>query len=45
MKIVSDAGPLIGLAKINCLYILKTIASEVYIPPMVYRELLGKASR
>jgi predicted nucleic acid-binding protein len=44
MKIVSDTGPLIGLAKINCLYILKEIASAVYIPPMVYRELFGKIS-
>jgi predicted nucleic acid-binding protein len=42
MRIVSDAGPIIGLAKIDCLSILKNIASEVCIPPMVYRELLGK---
>jgi len=44
MKIIADTGPLIGLAKINCLFILKRIASEVHIPPMVYRELLGKIS-
>ncbi|MFH1702710.1 MAG: DUF3368 domain-containing protein [Nitrospirota bacterium] len=42
MKIVSNTGPLIALAKIDCLSILKDIASEVLIPPMVYRELLGK---
>jgi len=42
MKIVSDTGPLIGLAKIDCLSILKDIATEVLIPPMVHRELLGK---
>jgi predicted nucleic acid-binding protein len=42
MRIVSNTGPLIGLAKIDCLSILKQIASEVCIPPMVYRELLGK---
>ena len=42
MRIVSDNGPLIGLAKIDYLSILKQIASEVCIPPMVYRELLGK---
>lgn len=42
MKIVSNTGPIIGLAKIDCLSILKDIASEVLIPPMVYRELLGK---
>lgn len=42
MKIISNTGPLIGLAKIDCLFILKDIASEVLIPPMVHRELLGK---
>lgn len=42
MKIVSNTGPLIGLDKIDCLRILKNIASEVLIPPIVYRELLGK---
>lgn len=42
MKIVSDTGPLIGLAKVDCLSILKNIATEVLIPPMVHRELLGK---
>jgi predicted nucleic acid-binding protein len=34
MKIVCDTGPIIGLAKIDCLYILKEIASEVFIPPI-----------
>lgn len=42
MKIISNTGQLIGLAKIDCLSILKMIASEVLIPPMVHRELLGK---
>lgn len=42
MKIVSNTGPLIGLAKIDRLPILKDIASEIFIPPIVYRELLGK---
>lgn len=42
MKLISDTGPLIGLAKIDCLPILKDIAAEILIPPMVYRELLGK---
>lgn len=41
MKIVSNTGPLIGLAKIDRLSILKDIASEIIIPPMVHRELLG----
>ena len=42
MKIVSNTGPLIGLAKIDRLFILKDTASEVLIPPMVHKELLGK---
>jgi len=36
MKIISNTGPIIGLAKIDRLFILKNIASEVVIPPMVY---------
>lgn len=44
MRIVADTGPLIGLAKIDCLFILDKIAHEVNIPPMVYRELAGKMS-
>ena len=42
MKIVSDTGPLIGLAKISKIHLLRNIAEEVLIPPMVHRELLGK---
>lgn len=42
MKIISNTGPIIGLAKIDQLFLLKKIASEVLIPPMVYREILGK---
>lgn len=42
MKIISNTGPIIGLAKIDSLSILKEIASEVLIPPMVHRELMGK---
>jgi len=42
MKIISNTGPLIALAKIDCLFILKEIASEVLIPRAVYRELFGK---
>jgi hypothetical protein len=42
MKIVSNTGPIIGLAKVDQLFLLKNVASEVLIPPMVYRELLGK---
>jgi len=42
MKIVSNTGPIIGLAEVDQLFLLKNLASEVLIPPMVYRELLGK---
>ena len=42
MKIVADTGPLIGLAKIGMLDLLKSLASEVLIPPYVHKELFGK---
>jgi len=42
MKIASNTGPIIGLAKIDILFLLNQIASEVLIPPMVRRELMGK---
>ena len=42
MKIVADTGPLIGLAKIRKLALLRSVADEVLIPTMVHRELLGK---
>jgi len=42
MKIVSDTGPIIGLAKIGKIILLNEIADEVIIPQMVYKELFGK---
>ena len=42
MKIVSNTGPMIGLAKIGLLLILDQLSSEVLIPPMVHKELMGK---
>jgi len=42
MKIASNTGPLIGLAKIAQISLLKSMAEEVLIPPAVHRELLGK---
>lgn len=42
MKMVSNTSPIIGLAKIGRIFLLKGIAEEVLIPPLVYRELLGK---
>ena len=43
MIIVSNTGPLIGLAKIQQLGLLARLAAEVYIPPQVRIELLAKA--
>jgi predicted nucleic acid-binding protein len=43
MQVTSNTGPIIALAKISCLSILKTMFSEILIPPVVYRELLGKS--
>lgn len=42
MKIVSDTGPLIALAKADCLPVLEQLFGKVHIPPEVHRELLGK---
>jgi predicted nucleic acid-binding protein len=45
MKIVSNTGPIIALAKIGKLGLLKEIAPEVLIPLTVYRELFAKVGR
>ncbi|MEB3828369.1 DUF3368 domain-containing protein [Phormidium sp. CCY1219] len=45
MKIVSNTGPIIALAKIGKLALLKEIAPETLIPLAVYRELFAKFSR
>ena len=42
MIIVSNTGPLIGLAKIQQLGLLGRLGTEVYIPPQVQLELLAK---
>jgi predicted nucleic acid-binding protein len=42
MKMISNTSPIIGLAKIGRISLLQSIAEEVLIPPLVYRELLGK---
>jgi len=42
MRIVADTGPIIALTKIGKIFLLKSIAEEVLIPPMVYKELFGK---
>jgi predicted nucleic acid-binding protein len=41
MRIVSDTGPSIGLAKIGMIDLLKALDSEVLIPPFVHKELFG----
>lgn len=42
VKIISNTGPIIGLAKIRQLGLLKKLASKICIPPFVYRELFGR---
>jgi predicted nucleic acid-binding protein len=42
VKVISNTGPIIGLAKIDKLSLLNDLAEEILIPPLVYRELLGK---
>ena len=42
MKIVADTGPIIGLAKIGRVSLLKKLAKEVPVPPIVHKELYGK---
>lgn len=39
--IVADTGPIIAFARIRRLDILRSVASEVAIPPAVYRELIS----
>ncbi len=42
MKIVADTGPIIGLAKIGRISLLKKLATEVLISPIVHKEIYGK---
>ena len=42
LQIVSNTGPIIGLAKIEKLDLLKIMGKEILIPPFVYKELFGK---
>jgi predicted nucleic acid-binding protein len=41
-RIVSNTGPIIGLAKIEKLDLFKILGKEIIIPPYVYKELFGK---
>ena len=40
--IVSDSGPLISLARVRKLWLLKELFGEVFIPEAVYRETVEK---
>lgn len=42
MRWISNTGPIIALAKVRKLSILRELAGEVWIPPVVHRELYGK---
>jgi uncharacterized protein len=42
VKVVSNTGPIIGLAKIGRVDLLKILAGEVLIPSYVHKELFGK---
>lgn len=42
MSLVSNTGPLIALAKVDQLCLLKELFGEVLIAPAVYREILAK---
>ncbi len=43
MPVVSDTGPLIALAKADCLAVLKDLFGQILIPPAVHRELMAKS--
>jgi predicted nucleic acid-binding protein len=42
VKVVSDTGPIIALAKAGCLSILKELFIEVFVPTAVHKELFAK---
>jgi len=42
VRVVADTGPLIALAKIEKLTLLKHVGDAIMIPPVVRRELLGR---
>lgn len=42
MSAVADSSPLIHLAAVGDLHLLKTVWEEVAIPEAVYREVVGE---
>lgn len=45
LRVVSDAGPLIALAKLNLLHLLKELYEQVYVPSSVYEEAVIEGLR
>jgi len=43
--VVSNAGPLIALGKLNLLHLLRDLYCNVYIPKMVYEEVVVNGTR
>jgi predicted nucleic acid-binding protein len=43
--VVSNAGPLMALSKLNLLHLLKELYGFVHIPRSVYREVIGEGLR
>lgn len=43
--VVSNAGPLMALSKLNLLHLLKELYGVVHIPRSVYREVIGEGLR
>jgi predicted nucleic acid-binding protein len=39
---ISNTGPIVALAKVRKLHLLPELVGEVWIPPLVHRELYGK---
>lgn len=42
MDVISDTGPIIALAKVGRLHLLKSLFDKVYITPYVFKELMAK---
>ena len=42
MRWISNTGPIIALAKVRKLHLLRDLVGGVWIPPVVHRELYGK---
>lgn len=45
MNVISDAGPLVALAKVNHLSLLESMFDKVYITSFVYKELMATVGK